>query len=204
MIAITLKKTSFEVKASNKITLKEFLKLFGSKSKSELLLNILDKEVYNKLQIKNHDKGKEITNICKSVFKHIKILTDIYRKELNDTIGDESILTRYNKRQILKKLEELYSLSECNCIIGYAKKIALNPNNENLLSDKSIKALIMKEYFSYKKNNISNFNFPHGQILDHYEVITQWWNKLPLSESGFVSIKTFTTFLKDRGICSTT
>lgn len=190
-----LKKSVAELRV---VSGEQFVRLFGLKGRNEFLLEVLDRKVQKQ---EGQGKRKGIEAVCRGVLSHVKSLVNIYQKEQEQITEDESIVLRYKKNGIIRKLEELYSLQGAKEIVSYARKLV--DNKKGAILDKSMKMLIYKEYITYSKNDISSFKFPHGQILDHYAAVTQWWKALEFSENGFVTIQVFTEFLKAHKIAST-
>jgi len=96
-----------------------------------------------------------INNICKELFIHIRRLNIAYRIK-----GEDSILMK----DIVSKLKELYSISEYQAILNYAKRLT---TMNKCIMDKAIKLIILKEFNKNKRDNSIFINLPHAQIIDH-------------------------------------
>eukprot|EP00826_Nyctotherus_ovalis_P011084 TRINITY_DN12890_c0_g3_i1.p1 TRINITY_DN12890_c0_g3~~TRINITY_DN12890_c0_g3_i1.p1 ORF type:complete len:359 (+),score=38.61 TRINITY_DN12890_c0_g3_i1:135-1211(+) len=157
LISATLGISVAEVKANNQIKQLEFLKLIAFMPKSEVMLRLLDTEARKKKGKRAWNAKDSVSSICKQLFTYIRRLSTAYKIK-----GDDYVFVK----NILSKLMELYSISECKVIAAYAKQLA---TNSQCTTNKSIKSIILKEYNIHKRNE--SFNFPHAQILDHSVIL---------------------------------
>jgi len=164
-----LRRSISEVKSEGRITRKEFVKLFHPTPKADLLLQILDNTVKKHKTIKN-TITQDLISICKEIFSYIKALVHIYERTETAVSEGEKFMLEKDKKDLKKKIIELYLVKGFNCIDHLARRIALYPESINT-TDKAVKKLIMKEYLFRVKSNVSTFSFPHEPIIDHYVVV---------------------------------
>jgi len=170
LIGLTLKKPIAEIKCIGILKLEEFVKLFASTHKSELLLKVLDTEAKRLQVLEETPTKRQIENICGEVFVYIKSLVTLHSKKLQSLSKISNSIINKNMSIVLKKVSDLHSEEYCNIINSYSINIANNPKL-SLKVDNLIKKLIIREYKKCKRNEISSFPFPYASILDHYVAI---------------------------------
>eukprot|EP00826_Nyctotherus_ovalis_P053841 TRINITY_DN7026_c0_g1_i1.p1 TRINITY_DN7026_c0_g1~~TRINITY_DN7026_c0_g1_i1.p1 ORF type:complete len:185 (+),score=22.67 TRINITY_DN7026_c0_g1_i1:39-593(+) len=167
MIGMALGKPRAEIRVKGTLKLEQFMKLFTSMQKSEVLLKALDNEAKS---IKAFDEvpiKKQIANVCEEVFVHIKALFAMHEKRQQPTSRVVQSIIDEKMRLVQKKIQDLYSPELCTLLNNYSKNLAHNPE-ASLKVNKPIRKLIISEFNAYKKADLSTFSFPHASILDHY------------------------------------